>query len=87
MEEEMSLYSLANLRTMEIIDINTGAKLGFIKDLKIDCDENKIVSIILPPQTDRISWFTKSEDIELSWDSVKKIGVDVVLVDAGSIAS
>lgn len=83
----MSLYSLANLRTMEIIDINTGAKLGFIKDLKIDCDENKIVSIILPPQTDRISWFTKSEDIELSWDSVKKIGVDVVLVDAGSIAS
>lgn len=86
MEEEVSLYSLSNLRTMEIIDVNTGAKLGFIKDLKIDCEENKILSIILPPQTDKISLFTKSEDIELSWDNVKKIGIDVLLVDGENIA-
>ena len=46
MEEEM-LHSINAMRTMEIIDINTGRKLGFIKDIKIDCNENKIVSIIL----------------------------------------
>lgn len=81
MQDEKSLHSLGNLRSMEIIDINTGAKLGFIKDLKIDCDESKIISIILPSH--RASWFGKNDDIEIPWQNVKKIGVDVVLVEGG----
>lgn len=81
MEEKKALYSIGNLKSMEIIDINTGAKLGFIKDLKLDCEEYKIISIILPSQ--RMSWFGKSEDIEIPWDKVRKIGIDVVLLDGG----
>ncbi|WP_446899431.1 YlmC/YmxH family sporulation protein [Clostridium sp. LBM24168] len=84
-EEENSLYSLASLRSMEIIDINTGAKLGFIKDLKIDCENSRILSIILPSQTSKISWFGKNDDVELPWDNVKKIGIDVLLVDAENV--
>lgn len=81
MELEGDLFSLTNLRNMEIIDINTGAKLGFIKDLKINCEECKILSIILPSQVFKISLFGKNEDLEIPWSNVKKIGVDVILVD------
>ncbi len=80
MENEKGLYSIGNLRAMEIIEINTGAKLGFIKDLKVDCDECKIISIVLP--SGKMSWFGKSDDIEIPWHNIKKIGVDVVLVDS-----
>lgn len=83
MDDEKALYSIGNLKSMEIIDINTGTKLGFIKDLKIDCDEYKIISIILPSQ--KVSWFGKTEDIELPWENVKKVGVDVLLVDGGEL--
>ena len=31
------------------------------------------------------SWFNKAEDIELSWDKIVKIGVDVLIVDASSV--
>jgi YlmC/YmxH family sporulation protein len=79
MDEEKELYSIENLRSMEIIDINTGTKLGFIKDFKIDCSEYKIISIILPAP--KMSWFGKNEDIELPWEKVKKVGIDVLLVD------
>ncbi|AZV56231.1 YlmC/YmxH family sporulation protein [Clostridium sp. AWRP] len=85
MELEGDLFSLTNLRNMEIIDINTGAKLGFIKDLKINCEDHKIMSIILPSQTFKISLFGKNEDIEIPWDNVKKIGVDVILVDGKNL--
>ncbi|NMM65610.1 YlmC/YmxH family sporulation protein [Clostridium sp. P21] len=84
MEEEKGLYSIGNLRSMEIIEINTGAKLGFIKDLKVDCDECKIISIVLPSA--KISWFGKSDDIEIPWENIKKIGVDVVLVESQDFA-
>lgn len=76
--EEMSLYSISNLKSMEVIDINTGAKIGYIRDIKIDCDTYNIVSVTIPTQ--KISWFTKNNDIEIPWNNIHKIGVDVILI-------
>lgn len=76
---EESMYSINNLKTMEVIDINTGTKIGFIKDLMVDCSEYKILSLIIPSQ--KISWFSKNDVIEVTWEKVKKIGVDVILVE------
>ena len=75
--EEM-LFSLNNLRSMEVIDFNKGKKLGHIIDVKIDSDLNKILSIIIPEE--KTSWFVKSEDIEIIWEKVIKVGIDVILV-------
>ncbi len=75
---EETLFSLNNLRNMEVIDFNKGKKLGFIVDVKIDCDDNKILSIIIPEE--KTSWFGKAEDIEIPWENVIKVGIDVILV-------
>lgn len=76
---EGTLFSIQNMKTMEVIDVSSGARIGYIKDFKIDCDNHKIISIILPPST--ISWFGKSNDIEIPWEKVKKVGIDIILVD------
>ncbi|MDO4534788.1 MAG: YlmC/YmxH family sporulation protein [Clostridium perfringens] len=75
---EETLFSLNNLRNMEVIDFNKGKKLGFIVDVKIDCDDNKILSILIPEE--KTSWFGKAEDIEIPWENVIKVGIDVILV-------
>ena len=80
---ESLMYAINNLRQMEIIDINSGSKMGYIKDLRIDCEEYRIISILLPTQ--KSSWFNKNNSVEISWEKVKKIGVDVILVDASEI--
>jgi YlmC/YmxH family sporulation protein len=77
------MFAVNGLKTMEIIDINTGTKLGYIKDFKVNCEEYKLEAIILPSQ--KSGWFSKNEDIELPWDRIKKIGVDVILVDGDGI--
>ncbi|MDZ4991526.1 YlmC/YmxH family sporulation protein [Clostridium perfringens] len=77
---EENLFSLNNLRSMEVIDINEGKKLGLICDVKIDCDDNRILSIIMPGE--KTSFFGKSEDIEIDWSDVYKIGEDVILIDS-----
>ena len=76
---ETQMHSIGNIRVMEVIDVNTGTKIGFIKDLKIDCDGFKIISIIIPAL--KITWFNKNNFIEIPWERVKKVGVDVILVD------
>lgn len=77
---ELELHSLNALRNMEVIDILTGTKMGFIKDFKIDCNENKIVSLILPGEIK--TWFAKEEETEISWKDIIKIGRDVILISS-----
>lgn len=77
------MHSVNNLRQMEIIDINSGTKMGYMKDLKVDCDEYRIISILMPSQ--RSSWFNKSNSIEIPWGKIKKVGVDVILVDGSDV--
>ncbi|MCR4943558.1 MAG: YlmC/YmxH family sporulation protein [Clostridium sp.] len=79
MEENLS--SINGMKTMEVIDINTGSKMGFIKDIKLDEDAMKVVSIILPGEAK--GWFGKTEDIEIPWSNINKVGIDVILVDYG----
>ena len=81
--EELVLYSINAIRSMEIIDISNGAKLGFVKDFKIDINEQKVTGITIPAPMR--SWFTKEMDIEIPWEKVVKMGVDVLLVDGSDI--
>lgn len=83
MEMENTLFSLNSIKTMEVIDINTGSRLGFIKDFVVDCDEYKILSIIIPTQ--KMSWFNKDNMVEIPWERVTKVGVDVILVDGSDV--
>lgn len=82
-ENELLLHSLNAIRTMEVIDIKTGTKIGFIKDFVIDIKESKVISILLPGMAK--GWFGKDEDIEIPWSKVKKTGVEVILVDSSDI--
>ena len=76
---ELELHSLNAMRNMEVIDILTGTKIGFIKDFKINCDDNKIISLILPGEIK--SWFGKEDEKEILWKDIVKIGKDVILVN------
>lgn len=75
---ELELQSLNAMRNMEVIDILTGTKIGFIKDFKIDCDENRIIALIMPGEVK--SWFGKEDEKEILWKDIIKIGTDVILV-------
>lgn len=77
------MFAINNLRQMEIIDISSGSKMGYIKDLKVDCEDYRIISILMPTQ--KSSWFNKNNSVEIPWEKVKKIGVDVILVDGSDV--
>jgi len=80
---ETSMYSIGNLRSMEVIDIKSGTKLGYIRDIKIDCDNYNIISLVLPSQ--KAAWFGKSDVTEIKWSKVVKVGIDVILVDGSDL--
>ncbi|MGB9779994.1 YlmC/YmxH family sporulation protein [Caldanaerobacter sp.] len=81
------MIKASELRDKEIIDINTGEKLGNIIDIDVNLEEGKIEGIILPKETGFFRLFSKEPEIYLPWSAIKKIGADVILVDFRSISS
>ena len=83
MENDLVLYSINAVRAMEVIDIASGSKLGYVKDFKVNIAEERVVSIIIPSPSK--TWFSKEEDIEIPWEKVVRTGIDVLLVDCEDI--
>ena len=65
----------------EVININTGKKLGFVQDVNADLSSGKITSILVPGSTKLINIFSDNNLITIPWDKIKCIGDDVILVD------
>lgn len=75
------MLKATDLRQKEVINVCDGKKIGFIVDIDIDTDVGKIKSLILPAISKGFNIFLRSDDIEIPWEKVKKIGQDVILVE------
>ena len=59
-----------------------GKRLGLASDLEIEAETGRIKAIVVPGPGKFLWLFGKSEDFVIPWERIKKIGVDVILVDA-----
>lgn len=76
------MVKISDLRAREVINIADGRRLGPIKDIDIDLEQGRISAIILPGQGNRLlGLFGREEEIVVPWHKIRKIGVDVILID------
>lgn len=71
------------LKDREIININTGEKLGVFGncDLDIDITSGKIISLIISESTSIFTFFSKQEEsLKIPWDKIVKIGKDTIMI-------
>ena len=79
----MIILNLSDLQTKEIIDIATGRRIGIIIDVIVD-RKGSITKLILEDRKPTRRIFSKaSEDLDLFWNQIIKIGDDIILVDRG----
>jgi YlmC/YmxH family sporulation protein len=74
----------SELKQKEVININDGKRLGLVSDMEINMETGNLEAIVIPAGGKLLGFFSKENDIVISWSSIKKIGIDVILVD-GSI--
>ena len=74
------MTTVSELQKKEVINIHTGERLGFVYDIEIDEENGKIISLRIPAPNKLFNFFTKNEDYIIPWDSIKKIGNDIILI-------
>ena len=76
------MLRISELRNKDVINIVDGKRIGYIDDIDLDMEQGRIEAIIIPTNGGRMfSLFSKGEEAVISWRQIKKIGVDVILID------
>lgn len=70
------------LRCMEVINVSDGSRLGFISDLILDTDCGRLCAAVIPGPAKVMGLFGKTGDILIPWEGIRRIGEDIILVNA-----
>jgi len=78
---------LSELGGKEIVNLNNGERLGVIADSDIIVDEKtgKIISLLIPERRFQLKLFGNNQEIEIPWDSIRKIGQDMIIIEVDYI--
>lgn len=81
------MVKISDLRMREVINIADGRRLGPIKDIDIDLEEGRICAIILPGHGAGrfMGILGREEEVVVPWNRIRKIGIDVILVDLAQV--
>lgn len=71
---------LSEIQNKDVINLNTGIKIGNIIDIKVNSETGKIESLILEKKKFS-SFFSNQDEVEIYWNQISKIGEDVILVE------
>ena len=78
------ICSLEELRRKEVIDINTGERLGYIDDVRIDLKTSAVEALLIYGRARFFGVWGREDDIVIPCGDIKVVGSDVVLISQSS---
>lgn len=69
------------LRLKEVININDGARLGFVSDLELRLPEGQILGAVVQTPGRFFGLFGRGEEYYIPWDAIRQLGDDIILIE------
>lgn len=79
-ESAVTKVKISDFQTKDVINIVDGRRIGQVSDLELDLRAGRIEAIVVPNYSRFFGLFGGGEDLVIPWQSIVKIGEDVVLV-------
>lgn len=80
------LLCFEELCRKEVIDIDTGERLGFIDDIEIDIGSGRVSSLVIYGGTRLLGLLGREDNLVISCGDIRVVGDDVVLIERKSFA-
>lgn len=71
-----------DLGCREVINLQDGARLGYVGDVEVDIETGSVRSIVIPGRLRLFGLLGREEDKVIPWTAIEKIGSDLILVRA-----
>jgi YlmC/YmxH family sporulation protein len=79
--EGAAMVKTSELRMKDVINVVDGRRLGLIGDLELDLEQGCIKSVVVPGASRFLGLFGRDRDTVIDWEQIKKVGLDVILVE------
>lgn len=76
---------IADLRCKEIINVTNGCRFGYVGDVEVDLDSGQICALVVPGRLRLFGLLGREEDRIFPWESVRRFGEDIILVESGAL--
>ncbi len=74
--------TITELRCKEVICVADGRRLGFVTDVEVEVPDGIVCALIVPGPCRFLGLFGRKDDFRIPWCCIKRIGPDIILVDA-----
>ena len=75
------------MRNKEIINIQNGARLGYVDDVEFETETASIKSFIVYGRSRFFGLLGKEDDLVITCDEIEIVGVDTILISLNSTNS
>ena len=75
------ICTLEELRRKEVIDIETGERLGFIDDVRIDLSTSEVLELVIYGRFRILGIFGRDTDTVIPCSDIKVVGSEVILIE------
>ena len=72
---------IADLKCKEVINISNGYRLGYVYDVTVNVVTGQVVAVIVPGPCRFFGLFGREDDYVIPWESIRRIGDDIILVE------
>jgi len=76
------LVRFSALRCKEVINLSDGVRLGYVSDLELEAESGRIFSLVVPCPGKFFGLFGSNADYVIPWPCIRRIGDDLILVEA-----
>ena len=76
---------IADLRCKEIINVTDGSRFVYVGDVEVDLDTGQICALVVPGRLRLFGLLGREEDRIFPWESVRRFGEDIILVESGAL--
>ncbi len=71
---------MQELRAKEVINLNDGASFGYIDDMLVDTESEKVLALVIGGRLRLFGLLGREEEILIGWEKVESIGRDTILI-------
>lgn len=72
---------ISELRCKEIINVADGSRYGYMGDAEIDLESGRVKALVAPGRLRFFGLLGREEDKIFPWESVRRVGEDIILVE------
>ena len=76
----MKPQRITDLSYKEVYDMDSGRRLGYVRDAEIDPDTGRVTALIIPGRLRWLGLLGREAEIRIPWTRIRRMGEDIIFV-------